>query len=254
MAATDEVLVVIPVHNRAPIVGRAIRSVLDQTHRDLRLVVVDDASTDDTVEAADCSIAGDPRAAIVRHRVNLGAAVARNTGAAHGAAPCIAFLDSDDFYDSTFLARALAVLRSEPDCDAVRVGVSVPVAELSADHLAVVFNSLITNQVMRRYAFDFVGGIPDAPEFRTYLAGEDIAFNQLFHWCFNTRRIEDRLYHHEPGPGSAIWHFIDRAKTAEGRVTFTSTPLDDAINRRILVLLGELRARIRRLAIGAAAG
>ncbi|MSO71892.1 MAG: hypothetical protein EXQ88_07795 [Alphaproteobacteria bacterium] len=114
-----------------------------------------------------------------------------------------------DLYEVTFLERTLAALRADPSCDAVRVGVSVPNASLAGDHLAVLFNSLITNQVMRRYAFDFIGGIPDAPEFRTEYAGEDIAFNQLFHWCFNTRRIDDRLYHHEPEANSAIWNFAN---------------------------------------------
>lgn len=225
--------------------GRAIRSVLDQTERSLVLVVVDDGSTDGTAEAVAKAFDGDPRARLVSHAANRGAAAARNTGAASHRAPYLAFLDSDDRYDITFLARALAVLRADPDCDAVRVGVSVPIPTLGPDHLATLFNSLITNQVMRRYAFDFIGGISEAPEFRTKYAGEDIAFNQLFHWCFNTTRIDDRLYHHEPGKNSAIWNFVNRATAVEGRLTYVPTPIDDAMAARIMSLLRDLRARIR---------
>lgn len=127
----------------------------------------------------------------------------------------------------------------------MRVGVSVPNASLAGDHLAVLFNSLITNQVMRRYAFDFIGGIPDAPEFRTEYADEDIAFNQLFHWCFNTRRIDDRLYLNEPGANSAIWNFVNRTAVVEGRLTFVPTPIDKAMTECTMTLLRALRARIR---------
>lgn len=247
-----EVLIVIPAHNRGRTIGRAIESVLNQTHRAFHLVIVDDGSTDDTADAVMRTIVGQSHAELIRHTVNRGAAAARNTGAAHRASPFLAFLDSDDWYDHRFLEHALTVLGSDPNCDAARVGVSVAVPALSEAHLAIVFNSLITNQVMRRHAFDFIGGIPDAPEFRTQLAGEDLAFNQLFHWCFNTRHIAERYYHHEPGPNSAIWHFINRAAMVEGRPIFNPTPLDDAINQRILELLGELRGRIRRLILDVA--
>jgi glycosyltransferase involved in cell wall biosynthesis len=245
MPAPPDVLVVIPVRDRAAIVGDAIRSVLDQTMRSLCLVVVDDGSTDGTADAAIGAFAGDPRAVLIRHAVNRGAAAARNTGAAYIRAPYLAFLDSDDRYDPAFLERTVAMLHADPNCDAVRVGVSVPIPELSGEHLAVLFNSLITNQVMRRYAFDFIGGIPDAPEFRTKYAGEDIAFNQLLHWCFNTKRIDDPLYHHKPGESSAIWAFVNRAAMTEGRLTYVPTPIDEAMAERTMALLQELRSRIR---------
>ncbi len=59
MLTPPEVLVVIPVHNRAGIVGEAIRSVLDQTERSLGSVVVDDGSSDGTGAAAVKAFAGD---------------------------------------------------------------------------------------------------------------------------------------------------------------------------------------------------
>lgn len=207
--------------------------------------MVDDGSADGTAEAAIRAFAGDPRARLVSHAVNRGAAAARNTGAASLRAPYLAFLDSDDHHDSTFLERALSVLRADPACDAVRVGVSVPIPTLNNEHLSVLFNSLITNQVMRRYAFDFIGGIPDAPEFRTKYAGEDLAFNQLFHWCFNTKRIDDRLYHHEPGANSAIWNFVNRTAMVDGRLAYVPTPIDQAMAEHTMTLLRELRARVR---------
>ena len=67
--ATPTVSVLIPVHNRAHLVGDAIRSILGQRFGDFELVVVDDGSTDDSVALVEAF--GDPRIRVVRHARNL---------------------------------------------------------------------------------------------------------------------------------------------------------------------------------------
>lgn len=88
------VSVIIPTYNRAHLVGRAIRSVLNQTFTDFELIVVDDASTDNTREEVES--VGDLRIRYIRHEQRKGGSAARNTGieVAHG--EFLAFLDSDD--------------------------------------------------------------------------------------------------------------------------------------------------------------
>jgi glycosyltransferase involved in cell wall biosynthesis len=88
------VSVVMPVHNRARTVGRAITSVLKQELRDFELVVVDDGSDDGTPEAV--ARFGDPRIRTIRLPENRGANAARNRGISEARAPIISFLDSDD--------------------------------------------------------------------------------------------------------------------------------------------------------------
>lgn len=112
-----EVSVVIPTYNRQDTILRAVGSVLGQTHRDLELIVVDDASTDDT-EAVLAGI-GDPRLRQHRHTQNRGAAAARNTGIAAATGDCIAFLDSDDAWLPHKLELQLAALRAAPAEQAV---------------------------------------------------------------------------------------------------------------------------------------
>jgi glycosyltransferase involved in cell wall biosynthesis len=86
--------VVVPTHNRAHLVGRAIQSVLNQTFTDFELIVVDDASRDNTggVVAA----IADHRLSYVRLDKNLGVAGARNRGVLQARGQFVIFLDDDD--------------------------------------------------------------------------------------------------------------------------------------------------------------
>ena len=89
------VSVVIPTYNRAHLVGRAIQSVLNQTYQDFELIIVDDASTDNTEEMV--KSIDDERLRYIRHEENSGTSVApRNTGIKAARGEYIAFLDSDD--------------------------------------------------------------------------------------------------------------------------------------------------------------
>jgi len=88
------VSVIIPTYNRAYLIGKAIKSVLNQTYQDYEIIVVDDGSTDNTEE-----IVKSFNNFIIRyisHGDNRAASVARNTGIKTCQGEYIAFLDSDD--------------------------------------------------------------------------------------------------------------------------------------------------------------
>lgn len=105
--------VVIPAYNRARSIGRAISGVLAQTYPDIEIIVVDDASADDT--AARIEALGHPKVRLVRHASNRGAGAARNTGVAEARGDWIAFQDSDDDWLPEKLARQAAHMASLPD-------------------------------------------------------------------------------------------------------------------------------------------
>ena len=104
------VSVVLPTFERPRRTLRAVRSVLGQDHGALELIVVDDASRDDTV--ARLASVDDARLRIVRQDVNGGVANARNRGMAEASGEVIAFLDSDDEWLPGKLSASLDALSS----------------------------------------------------------------------------------------------------------------------------------------------
>jgi glycosyltransferase involved in cell wall biosynthesis len=107
------VSVVIPTYNRRTALARAIRSVVAQSCRDWELIVVDDASTDET-EGVVRSF-GDRRLLYVRHTQNRGGSAARNSGIGRAQGRYVAFLDSDDEWFPEKLAGDIAAFTSSGD-------------------------------------------------------------------------------------------------------------------------------------------
>ena len=105
------VSVVIPAYNCARFIGEAIDSVLEQGHRELELLVVDDGSTDDTPEVV---ARYGSRVTLIR-QANAGAAVARNTGMRAARGRYVAFLDADDVWLPGKLAAQIAHLERHHD-------------------------------------------------------------------------------------------------------------------------------------------
>lgn len=123
-ASNPIVSVIVPTHDRASILPRAINSVLRQTYPNLELIVVDDASQDHTAHVLE-SI-DDPRIKYLHHTKPRGAAAARNTGIRHASGDYIAFLDSDDEWFPSKLAQQIQLFCNSPShIGAVYTGLAV---------------------------------------------------------------------------------------------------------------------------------
>ena len=86
--------VIIPIHNGGPALADSVEGVLEQAQTDTEIIVVDDASTDGSVDAF--GEVADVRVHVIRLRENCGPAAARNAGARAAASTWLMFLDSDD--------------------------------------------------------------------------------------------------------------------------------------------------------------
>lgn len=103
--------VVIPSYNRGHCLKKCLESVLNQTFQDIEVIVVDDASTDET--NALIMALSDPRIRYIAHEVNRGGAAARNTGIKAAQGEFVAFLDSDDTWVPQKLEKQLALLNEK---------------------------------------------------------------------------------------------------------------------------------------------
>jgi glycosyltransferase involved in cell wall biosynthesis len=101
------VSVVIPAHNRAGSIARAVSSVLAQTYPHLEAIVVNDGSTDETARVVEECARTDTRIRLIGYSQNRGAQAARNLGIRAARGEWIAFLDSDDEWLSDSLALRL---------------------------------------------------------------------------------------------------------------------------------------------------
>lgn len=108
--------VVVPAFNgQFRYLTEAIQSILDQTCTDFELIIVDDASTDQTHDI----IPSHPRITYFRRDQNGGQATARNDGAKLAKGEFLAFLDQDDLWEPTFLEETLPILQAMADTAAV---------------------------------------------------------------------------------------------------------------------------------------
>lgn len=113
---TDPVIsVVCPTHNRSRLIEPTIRSVLEQTVRDIELIVVADGCTDDTVAVVAELAAADRRVRLVETPAHGHPAEPRNRGVAEADGDLIAYLDHDDLWAAGHLAELLALFEEGAD-------------------------------------------------------------------------------------------------------------------------------------------
>lgn len=112
------VSVIMPAYNAAAYITEAIESALNQTHRDLELIVVDDGSTDETPSIVAGWAERDPRVIVIT-QTNHGISAARNAALAASRGRFLALLDSDDAWDPAFLQTQLGVFDRLPDVGVV---------------------------------------------------------------------------------------------------------------------------------------
>ena len=105
------VTVYIPTYNRRDLLERAVRSVLDQTYKNIELIIVDDRSNDDTMEFLKKLSIADKRVRYFQNAVNSGACVSRNKAISAAKGEFITGLDDDDYFSNFRLEGFLRAWR-----------------------------------------------------------------------------------------------------------------------------------------------
>lgn len=110
--------VIVPVYNKAPHIHRSISSILGQTFTDFELLIIDDASTDNSIN--EIHKFSDPRIRLFhRDSPGPGGYAARNFGIKEARAEWIAFLDADDEWESNHLSEHSELISRYPECQII---------------------------------------------------------------------------------------------------------------------------------------
>lgn len=111
------VSVIMSAYNAAPYIAQAIESLQQQTYPHFELIIIDDASTDNTVEIVE-QIA-DGRIVLLRNTTNVGPAISRNRGVEVAKGEFLAILDADDLAVATRFEKQVRVFESLPTTDVI---------------------------------------------------------------------------------------------------------------------------------------
>lgn len=215
---------VIPVFNVKAYILQCIQSVMEQTYSNFEVIIVDDCSTDGSVDLLkNASEIIDQRVKIVRTPRNSGLSFARNYGLSFVSGEYVWFVDSDDFID----VRSLEVLNNcllEEDYDVILFntklyysennikdlidilkpgsysGVEFVKSSLRKKALISACNKIYRVSLLRRINFEFPVG----------LWYEDTVTINLFSSCSKIRKIQEPLYFYRQRPGSITKEFSTR--------------------------------------------
>jgi len=119
MSTNPTVSVVLPVHDGSRYLDRSVESLLSQTYSDWELILVDDASTDDTPLKMEAWAAADDRIKAVRLSENRKLPGALNEGFRRAGGDVLSWTSDDNWYAPDALARMVEVLREKPEVDVV---------------------------------------------------------------------------------------------------------------------------------------
>ena len=114
-----KVSIIIPTMNRMDDVTSCVKSVLGSTYKNFEIIVIDNASKDDTAEKLKKLSSKENRIKIIESDVNLGAAGGRNKGASYAKGEYLLFVDCDNVIDKRMISHLVKFLETKEDCGMV---------------------------------------------------------------------------------------------------------------------------------------
>lgn len=185
---TPKYSIIVPLFNKAPYVKKALESICAQTFKDFECIVVDDGSTDGSMDIVramndemNCDKSlneplslNDGRLTIIS-QANTGVAAARNNGVAASTGEYVCFLDADDWWEPTFLEEMEKLINEYPDAGIyasnyiyykpgkTHVALSLPRGYIDYPEAYLQSGSMPVTSIttcMPRKVFDEMGGFP----------------------------------------------------------------------------------------------
>jgi len=232
MTTQPKVSILIPVYNTASYLPKCMAGVLRQTLKEIEIIAVNDASTDNAAEVLARYAAEDPRVKIITHEKNGGILAARLSGIAAATGEYLIFLDADD-YLNTDTARACYVKAKKTGADIVHFGFDVrvghrkkpPFARQVEQRLRPYDGTLLGRRVFEGafvdylYRWNIVGKCISAEVCRKaaaalppgyYIMAEDLCFYTLMSWfATHYEPLHKKCYHYGLEIGVSAYTLVD---------------------------------------------
>ena len=138
MQNNELISVIIPLYNSQKFIGKCIESLLNQTHKNCEIIVIDDASTDGSLKVVQALAEKDQRIKVFSGEKYSGVSAVRNVGLSNAKGDYVCFVDSDDYVSKYFLQSLLNSLK-DTGADVSCVGVA-RVSERQRKNLDKCFN------------------------------------------------------------------------------------------------------------------
>lgn len=226
--------IIVPIYNSEKTIGRCVESIINQTYKNLEIILVDDESKDASRKICDEFAKKDSRITVIG-KSNGGVSSARNRGLYHATGEYVMFVDSDD-YISLNMCEVLYSKAVEYESDLVVTGIHVigqrrdfvlqyekelfkSASELENKFLELYKKAFFTSPVNKLYKKCLINNF-----FRENIhLGEDLIFNlQYMEKCHNIITIRESLYHYYNYNESSLskkkminWEYMIECKNQE---------------------------------------
>jgi len=155
LPAKPLVTVIMPCYNRIDTIDYAVTSVLSQSYQNFELILVDDASTDGTLQWCQQKSYSDHRVKVIALHQNSGSSIARNRGLMMANGDYIMYLDSDNRWEPLYMEATVGAFARLPDADAVYSGLMIYSPHFSYEKpYSVLFGSLNKSLLFNRNYVD----------------------------------------------------------------------------------------------------
>lgn len=210
MRRYPRITVIVPVYNMEPYLLRCLDSIAAQTWPDMEVIVVDDASTDESGRLCDAYAVRDPRFEVVHLPDNQGLSAARNAGVCRAGGEYVSFVDADDIVEPDLLDKLYKSLEETSADISICAAYGIGGADLAPGVLSrcdvakclarrtpflwTAWGKLYPMELARRYPFDS----------RALCCEDLVFFYQVMGEITTASYVPDRLYHYIHRPDSAV--------------------------------------------------
>ncbi|NQN51119.1 glycosyltransferase family 2 protein [Streptococcus suis] len=139
--------IIIPNFNRGHLLKDVLETVSNQTYQPLEIIVIDDASTDDSIEIIQSLQKSIPNLLLFQQEINSGANACRNLGVDQATGKFIAFLDSDDYFLPNKIEKQMEVFNQYPEIGFVVTGFGAKTVKVLAEGVIPLKETLLQNNL-----------------------------------------------------------------------------------------------------------